>query len=125
VRNDNAHCGACGRGCPGDQLCYNGACVRPCAAGQARCATGVCATLSADANNCGACGNACAAGQFCVRGACTATPPPTRYTVQRDAPGVTVSDAGAAPGATRILAATDEGEQLLVGRLGLNHAVIE
>jgi hypothetical protein len=113
VRNDNDHCGACGRACPGDQLCYSSACVRPCAAGQVRCATGACAALATDANNCGACANACAAGQFCVRGACTATPPPTRYTAQRDAPGVTFIDACAVPGATRVLAASDEGEQLL------------
>jgi len=112
VRADNAHCGACDVACPGDRLCFNGACVRPCLGAEVRCPSGACADLRFDGLHCGRCGNACPAGQYCVRGACGAQPPPTRYAVTRDDPAVTWVDACAVPGAARVLGPLEEGEMV-------------
>jgi hypothetical protein len=112
VRNDNAHCGACDAACPGDRLCFNGTCVRPCLGAEVRCPSGACADTRFDALHCGRCGNVCPAGQFCVRGVCGTQGPPTRYTPMRDDPAVTFIDACAVPGVTRLLGPADEGEMV-------------
>lgn len=112
VRYDNVHCGACGRTCPGDRLCYEGTCVRPCLGTERRCPSGVCADLRFDERNCGACGHACPTGQFCVRGVCGTQAPPTRYVVVRNDPSVAFLDVCSVPGVVRFLGARDEGEVL-------------
>ena len=82
-----------------------------CGSGLTNC-SGACRDTQTDIANCGACGAACPAGQFCVRGQCGAAAPPTRYTAVRDSPAVTFIDACAVPGAARLLAASEEGEQV-------------
>jgi hypothetical protein len=109
---DNMHCGGCGRACGPARLCRDGMCVAPCAAGFVRC-DGVCVNGLTSATNCGACGRACAAGESCVVGRCLAGPAPTRFAANLTPAGVDFVDACAAPGATRLLATSDEGEETL------------
>ncbi|MDP3219087.1 MAG: hypothetical protein Q8S73_33625 [Deltaproteobacteria bacterium] len=66
---NNAHCGACGRLCPGAQACVAGACVTVCPAGQTSC-SGTCRDLAADNTNCGACGTVCTGGASCQARSC-------------------------------------------------------
>jgi len=64
----------CLASCPPNTVCFNGACVDPCAAaGEQRC-DGGCVALASDRANCGACGFSCAEGETCVTGSCQATP---------------------------------------------------
>jgi len=58
-------CGACGKACPGTDVCVDSQC---CAAGDGICG-GVCTPLNT-AQNCGACGASCAAPAMCMAGMC-------------------------------------------------------
>ncbi len=69
-QTDRDNCGACGRACPGGQVCRMGACQVECPSGQSLC-DGRCVTTSGDREHCGMCGNACPAGQVCSMGMCT------------------------------------------------------
>ncbi|MFO0605271.1 MAG: hypothetical protein U0324_18980 [Polyangiales bacterium] len=70
LASSNTHCGACGRGCTGGQLCVSGTCT--CPTGQVSC-SGTCVNTATDNNNCGGCGTVCAAGTRCSGGSCTTT----------------------------------------------------
>lgn len=56
VTDDSKNCGACGRSCTDDQVCFDSKCL--CDPGMARCGFN-CVELQNDARNCGACGNIC------------------------------------------------------------------
>jgi outer membrane protein assembly factor BamB len=75
-----AHCGGCGRACPGASAphttasCAAGTCGFACAAGYADCdgtMTNGCETDITTTAACGACDRACAAGEVCVASACS------------------------------------------------------
>lgn len=69
LRDDPAHCGACGRVCPAGQVCGAGVCRLECPSGFTNC-DGRCRNLDFDRAACGACNVACAAGLVCSKGAC-------------------------------------------------------
>ncbi len=79
TQTNAAHCGACGRMCPTDRACVQGACVVVCPTGQTACG-GACADVTSDPRHCGGCGQACAAGGACVNGACSGRCDPPRAT---------------------------------------------
>ncbi|HSA38638.1 MAG TPA: polymorphic toxin-type HINT domain-containing protein, partial [Methanoregula sp.] len=60
------NCGTCGKSCPLDRECSNGACT--CMNGRSDC--GTCVDLNQDSRNCGACGTTCDGSAFCESGAC-------------------------------------------------------
>ncbi len=66
---DPLNCGACGKACPANQVCNDGACGVPCAFPADQRCGGECVDFD-DPRHCGACGNACAAGQRCFVGEC-------------------------------------------------------
>lgn len=85
------------------------ACTFDCAAGFADCdsaSANGCEVGLGTAAHCGRCGAACAAGQSCVMGECRA--PPMRYAVTALAATEPYIDACALPGATRVLAGSDD-----------------
>ncbi|MFM9108208.1 MAG: hypothetical protein ACKOWF_16080, partial [Chloroflexota bacterium] len=55
-KNNPNHCGGCGKQCPGDQACCNGACV----------------DLLNNPKHCGNCGHDCGSGKYCTKGLCCA-----------------------------------------------------
>lgn len=59
---------ACCGGCPADNICDTGVCVR-CQIGLTVCSN-TCVDLSSDSDNCGACGIACLPGTNCIAGFC-------------------------------------------------------
>jgi hypothetical protein len=66
-----AHCGACGRACLADQLCFRGVCMPRCPSNPAQgSCNDVCVTLSNNPDHCGGCGVACVGGMECSQGAC-------------------------------------------------------
>lgn len=67
LESDPLHCGGCGLGCSGDQLCDEGVCV--CPEGFMLC-TDRCVDGLNDAEHCGACANACDPGEHCSEGHC-------------------------------------------------------
>ncbi len=68
LRNDRAHCGACGQECAEWADCVRGICGLSCPEGQTDC--GVCADLLTDPAHCGGCNATCDAGVACVAGSC-------------------------------------------------------
>jgi hypothetical protein len=70
--NDPAHCGACGKGCPGTTC--EGTCTGNCQLGFLDCdqnvVTGCEANAVSDPDNCGSCAAACAFDQTCDQGKC-------------------------------------------------------
>jgi hypothetical protein len=66
-----ANCGGCGKPCPADQSCWQGACR--CATGMMACG-GACKDVMGSVANCGRCDNACATGASCVMGVCQCPP---------------------------------------------------
>ncbi|MBX3251148.1 MAG: hypothetical protein KF901_28485 [Myxococcales bacterium] len=70
LRNDPAHCGACGTTCGTGEVCSAGECGTSCGAGTTEC-SGRCRDLQTDREHCGGCGEACGAGEVCSAGACT------------------------------------------------------
>ncbi|MCE7890917.1 MAG: hypothetical protein DYH12_14680 [Sorangiineae bacterium PRO1] len=69
TKSNPAHCGACGKVCPGGQVCDNGGCSDTCSSGKANC-DGACADLNKDPLHCGDCAVACNAGEICASGSC-------------------------------------------------------
>jgi hypothetical protein len=112
LQRDNLHCGACGRACDASRLCRGGMCVAPCPLGQLRC-NDRCVPGLSDPANCGACGRACPVGQSCIAGRCAMGLLPTRFTATPSSTEVTFIDACAAPGASRYLAMSNDGEERL------------
>ncbi len=70
TRYDPANCGACGRTCPGGQLCSAGVCGVVCLGGTIQCGT-LCVDERDDPSNCGGCGVRCGPSGSCVNGGCT------------------------------------------------------
>lgn len=54
--DDHENCGACGKACSAEQVCFQGKCI--CDETQTRCGLD-CVDLQSDPLNCGTCGNAC------------------------------------------------------------------
>ena len=74
LQSDPAHCGACGNGCVGEEVCLAGSCqVAPCPAGLLRCGS-ACVDTATSLSHCGACGVICAAPASatasCAAGSC-------------------------------------------------------
>ena len=67
--SDPAHCGACGKACPGGQVCDNGGCSDSCSSGRTNC-DGACVDLDKDPLHCGDCAVACNSGETCASGSC-------------------------------------------------------
>lgn len=99
---DVANCGSCGNACPPLEggACNSGTCG--CPGSETNC-SGTCANLANDPLHCGGCGVACAPGEQCLgAGVCAG------YT-QSSPTTVTFIDACAVPGATTVLADTNNG----------------
>jgi hypothetical protein len=72
LQEDPAHCGACGKACPAEQVCAKGECVKvPCGEPYKTCG-GACVDLRNDQANCGECGVGCSSAQRCYDGKCSA-----------------------------------------------------
>lgn len=69
---DRTNCGACGRTCPGAQVCFAGSCVDQCPDGMIRCGDR-CVDTRYDGANCGACGMRCPTDLVCADGRCAIT----------------------------------------------------
>ena len=69
VKNDKAHCGACGKSCGDTGICVNGKCIE--CAGKTFCNDNLCHDLMNDPDNCGSCGQACPNHVGCKDGQCT------------------------------------------------------
>ncbi|MEZ4365756.1 MAG: hypothetical protein R2939_05650 [Kofleriaceae bacterium] len=67
--SDNAHCGACDRGCATGEVCGNGTCGTSCPVEQLECG-GSCVDPQTDFEHCGDCETACEAGEECRGGTC-------------------------------------------------------
>jgi hypothetical protein len=67
-----AHCGACGKACPDEQVCSLAECGTECVGGTIRCGDR-CVDPIFDPLHCGSCNNACAEGQVCSEGQCGLT----------------------------------------------------
>ncbi|MBL8603585.1 MAG: hypothetical protein JNK72_16795 [Myxococcales bacterium] len=74
---DRANCGACGRACASNAICFDGTCRSVCSAPLIVCGS-TCINPTNDITNCGRCGNACPAMpangvSACTNSACTVT----------------------------------------------------
>ncbi|MCK6511064.1 hypothetical protein L6R29_13965 [Myxococcota bacterium] len=69
LQTDPKHCGACGKTCPSNHVCKQGACVLECPKDQAVCGSS-CVSLQKDPKHCGACGVGCPSDHVCVDGSC-------------------------------------------------------
>ncbi len=78
LSNDRANCGACGRTCASNAICFAGSCREVCTAPLAVC-NNACVDPQTDLSNCGGCGVSCvrqtanAAPTTCTAGACAIT----------------------------------------------------
>lgn len=74
LNTDNAHCGTCGKACPGGMKCIDGVCAEDCPPGQIMC-DGICVNPTTDRKYCGAtigCTSyqSCEDGRDCIDGVC-------------------------------------------------------
>ena len=74
---DPNHCGACGKACKDDEICYDNGkgilcdpCTSPGVGGHYCGVPHQCRNLETSFENCGACGHSCAQNQWCGGGAC-------------------------------------------------------
>jgi hypothetical protein len=70
INTDENHCGGCGAGCTGGDVCSGGSCTTVCSPPFVNCG-GTCVDTSNNDSHCNTCNNACLTGQDCISGVCT------------------------------------------------------